>query len=67
MDGSTDAGRDEKVAGVVEQVRADAALRDSEDAERLLRQRFDETGIVVSEEEFARHLDAVRNPPPTVG
>lgn len=65
MDGSMDAGRDEKVAGVVEQVRADVHARDSEDAERLLRQRFDEAGIPVSEEEFARHLDAVRGGPST--
>lgn len=61
MDGSTEAGRDEKVAGVVEQVRADARLRDSEEVESLLRQRFDETGLQVSDEEFARHLDDIRN------
>ena len=61
MDGSTEAGRDEKVAGVVEQVRADAQLRDSEEVERLLRQRFDETGLEVSDEEFARHLADVRD------
>jgi|GEM_PF-1450171 len=61
MDGSTDAGRDEKIAGVVEQVRADAQLRDSEDVAQLLRQRFDETGLQVSDEEFGRHLDGIRN------
>jgi ADP-ribose pyrophosphatase YjhB (NUDIX family) len=63
MHGSGDAGRDEKVAGVVEQVRADAELRDSEEVEQLLRQRFEETGLQVSDEEFARHLDDIRGGP----
>ncbi|MDN4598348.1 hypothetical protein [Leifsonia virtsii] len=61
MDGSLDAGHDEKVAGVVEQVRADAQLRDSEEVAQLLRQRLDETGLQVSDDEFARHVDDIRN------
>lgn len=66
MDGSTEAGRDKKVAGIVEQVRADAALRDSEDVERLLRQRFDETGVEVSDEEFAGYVEDIRNGPSAI-
>jgi len=66
MHGSTEAGHDEKVAGVVEQVRADSQQRDSEETERLLRQRFDETGLEVSEEDIARHLEDIRNGPSVV-
>lgn len=66
MHGSTEAGDDEKVAGIVEQVRADSQLREGEDVEPLLRQRLDETGIRLSEEEIARHLDDIRNGPSVV-
>ena len=52
MDGSTDAGRDSKVAGIVEQVRGDMQLRPTEESQRLLKQRLDDAGIEVSDDEL---------------
>ncbi|ANF32834.1 hypothetical protein A0130_15260 [Leifsonia xyli] len=66
MHGSTEATDESKVAGIVEQVRADAQLRPQEDAERLLRQRFDEAGLQVSDEEISRHAHGIQNGPSVV-
>jgi hypothetical protein len=66
MDGSTEATDESKVAGIVEQVRADVQLRSSEDTERLLRQRLDEAGLQVSDEEISRHVEDIRYGPSVV-
>ncbi len=60
MHGSTDATDEAKVAGIVEQVRADVRSRDSEDSELLLTQRLDETGIRLPPEEIARLVAEIR-------
>jgi len=54
MDGSMEAGRDEKIAGIVEQVRADLRLRPSEDGHPLLRQRLTDAGLELDDAEIAR-------------
>ena len=66
MDGSTDAGADVKVAGIVEQLRADMQLRPQEDSERLLRQRLDDAGIVLDDAEISRIARDVQNGPSAV-
>jgi hypothetical protein len=53
MDGSLDAGRDEKVRGIVEQVSYDVRLND-DDTEVLLRQRLADSAIVLDDAEIAR-------------
>jgi hypothetical protein len=54
MDGSTEASHEDRLAGVVQQVRADLQLRPEEDGEALLRQRLTDVGIELDEAEFAR-------------
>ena len=66
MNGSTEATDESKVAGIVEQVRADVQLRRQEDAEQLLRQRFGEAGLQVSDEEISRHVQDIQNGPSVV-
>ena len=66
MDGSTEAGDDVKVAGIVEQLRADMQLRPQEDSERLLRQRLDDAGIVLDDAEISRIARDVQNGPSAV-
>ena len=66
MDGSTEAGDDVKVAGIVEQLRADMQLRPQEDSERLLRQRLDDAGIVLDDAEISRIARDVQNGPSVV-
>ncbi|MET3566316.1 MULTISPECIES: hypothetical protein [Microbacteriaceae] len=66
MQGSTDATDESKVAGIVEQVRADMQLRGSEDSERLLKQRLDEAGIQLPQEEVSRLVHEVQNGPSVV-
>lgn len=66
MDGSTGAGRGEKVAGIVEQLRADMQLLPLEDSERALRQRLDDAGIPLSDEEISRIARDVQSGPSVV-
>ena len=66
MDGSTEAGDDVKVAGIVEQLRADMQLRPQEDSERLLRERLDDAGIVLDDAEISRIARDVQNGPSAV-
>jgi hypothetical protein len=66
MDGSLEAGRGEKIAGIVEQMRADMQLRPREDSERLLRQRLDDAGIQLSDEEISRIAADVQSGPSVV-
>ncbi|MDN4614373.1 hypothetical protein P5G50_07915 [Leifsonia sp. F6_8S_P_1B] len=54
MDGSTEATHEDRLAGVVQQVRADLQLRPEEDREELLRQRLTDVGIELDDAEFAR-------------
>jgi hypothetical protein len=54
MDGSTEASHEDRLAGVVQQVRADLQLRPEEDGEALLRQRLTDVGIELDEAELAR-------------
>lgn len=66
MDGSTEAGVDVKVAGIVEQLRADMQLRPQEDSERLLRQRLTDAGIQLDDAEISRIARDVQNGPSAV-
>jgi hypothetical protein len=66
MDGSTEAGHDEKVAGIVEQVRADMQLRPMEDSQRLLRERLANAGLELGDEEITRIAQDVQNGPSAV-
>lgn len=66
MDGSTDASSEAKLAGLVEQVRADMQLLPLEDSERLLRERLDEVGLVVDDAEISRIAHDVQNGPSAV-
>lgn len=63
MHGSTEATDDAKIAGIVEQVRSDMQGGRAHDTELLLRQRFGETGLQVSEEEIARLVADIRDDP----
>lgn len=63
MDGSTDAAEDAKVAGIVEQVRADLQFGDSADTERELTQRLEDANIELSPDEIARLVAQIENDP----
>lgn len=63
MDGSTDAGDDAKVAGIVDQVRADLKFGDSADTERVLIQRLEDANIELSPDEISRLVDQIDNDP----
>lgn len=66
MDGSTEAGTDVKVAGIVEQMRADMQLRPREDSEKLLRQRLADAGIQLDDAEISRIAADVQSGPSVV-
>ncbi len=66
MDGSTEAGTDVKVAGIVEQMRADMQLRPREDSEKLLRQRLADAGIQLDDAEISRIAQDVQSGPSVV-
>lgn len=66
MNGSTEAGQDEKVNGLVDQLRADLQLRPQEDAERLLRQRLDDADISLDDAEISRIVKNVHQGPSEV-
>ena len=59
-DGSDDASRSEKLAGLVEQMRQDVAAGNVTDVEDALRQRLDDASIDLDEQEFAALLASVR-------
>lgn len=66
MHGSADASDEAKVAGIVEQVRADMQLRGQEDSERLLKQRLDEAGLQLPQEEISRLVADIQSGPSVV-
>ena len=59
-DGSDDASKSEKLNGLVEQMRQDVAAGNVTDVEDALRQRLDDAGIDLDEQEFAELLASVR-------
>jgi len=65
MHGSTEASDESKVAGIVEQVRVDMQTPRSETTEMMLRERFDASGLQVSDEELARHVGDIDGRPAT--
>ena len=60
-DGHDDASNADKLAGLVEQMRQDVAMGNVTDVEDALRQRLDDTGLDLDEQEFAALLASVRN------
>jgi hypothetical protein len=58
-DGALEATDDERIAGIVEQVRADLEIGMQSDAAGLLHQRLDDAAVVVTEDQFARLLAQV--------
>jgi hypothetical protein len=59
-DGHDDASNSDKLAGLVEQMRQDVAAGNITDVEDALRQRLEDTGLDVTEQEFAALLASVR-------
>jgi putative aminopeptidase FrvX len=59
-DGAREATDEERTTGIVDQVRGDAARGNEEDVVRLLRQRLEETGIVVTDDRFEALVLQVR-------
>lgn len=59
-DGSDDASKSEKLAGLVDQMRQDVAAGNVTDVEDALRQRLDDTSIDLDEQEFAALLASIR-------
>ncbi|WP_168627796.1 MULTISPECIES: hypothetical protein [unclassified Cryobacterium] len=59
QEGALDATVNEKVDGLVEQIRADIASGDAEDAASILSQRLGDSGIQVTEEEFRALLTRI--------
>lgn len=66
MDGGVQADRDARIAGIVEQMRADMQLLPLEDSERVLRQRLGDSGIDASDEEISRIARDVQGGPSVV-
>ena len=58
-EGALEATDDERIAGIVEQVRADLEIGTQSDAEGLLRQRLDDAAVVVTDDQFASLLAQV--------
>jgi hypothetical protein len=58
-EGALEATDDERIAGIVEQVRADLEIGTQSDAAGLLHQRLDDAAVVVTENQFARLLAQV--------
>jgi len=56
QDGAREATDDERIAGIVDQVRADILLGTQSDVISLLRQRLDDAAVVVTDDQFARLL-----------
>ena len=67
MDGSTEASDESKVAGIVEQVRVDMQTPRSETTEMMLRERFDASGLQVSEEELSGLVADIDGSPSAAG
>jgi hypothetical protein len=61
-DGHDDATTGDKLAGLVEQVRADYQLGTTTDAAAMLRQRLTDAGYALGDAEFATLLDEVERP-----
>ena len=59
-DGHDDASNADKLAGLVEQMRQDVAAGNVSDVEDALRQRLDDTGVELGEQEFAAVLASIR-------
>jgi hypothetical protein len=66
MNGSTEAGDDQKVRGIVEQLTADMQLLPHEDGEKLLRQRLQDAGITLDDAEISRIAKEVQQGPSQV-
>ncbi|WP_431279697.1 hypothetical protein [Leifsonia poae] len=66
MDGSTEAGEDARVQGIVDQLTADMQLRPQEDSEKLLRQRLQDAGIQLGDDEIHRIAASVQQGPSQV-
>jgi hypothetical protein len=60
-EGSLDAADEEKIDGIVEQVRSDLRLGHAHDPEQSLRQRLFEAGMSVDEAEFERIRDTLES------
>ena len=58
-DGALEATDAERIAGIVEQVRADLVLGMQFDGEGLLRRRLDDAAVVVSDDQFVALLAQV--------
>ena len=67
MAGSTEASDESKVAGIVEQVRVDMQTPRSETTEMMLRERFDASGLQVSEEELSGLVADIDGSPSAAG
>jgi hypothetical protein len=59
QDGSDDATREQKLSGLVAQVQADVDGAGAVDTSAELRRRLNDIGLEVSDEEFARLVEAV--------
>ncbi|MEN2739442.1 hypothetical protein ABCS02_16740 [Microbacterium sp. X-17] len=66
MDGGVQADREARIAGIVEQMRADMQLLPLEDSERVLRQRLGDSGIDATDEEISRIARDVQGGPSVV-
>jgi hypothetical protein len=55
-DGALEATDDERIAGIIEQVRADILLGTQIDAESLLRERLADAAIAVTDDQFVSLL-----------
>jgi hypothetical protein len=59
-DGHDDASQKDKLAGLVEQMQQDVAMGNVSDLDDALRQRLNDTGIELDEQEFAALAARVR-------
>ncbi|GAB3030611.1 hypothetical protein GCM10027052_03570 [Parafrigoribacterium mesophilum] len=59
QDGAREATDDERIWGIIEQVRGDLLRGTETEPELILRQRLDDAAIVVPDEQFARLLAGV--------
>jgi hypothetical protein len=59
-DGSGEAGIDEKIAGVAEQMRGDAALGHVDDLTAMARQRLEEANLPTDDATVAAVVDGAR-------
>jgi predicted dehydrogenase len=56
-EGATEATHDEKIRGIVAQVREDVRMGHADDEEGLLRQRLADAGIEVTDTQVRQYLD----------